>query len=60
MKKPKTKSKPEPTTSVTTIRIPSDIKNALAQAAKDDGRSSANLLMLVARNWLIEAGYLPE
>lgn len=45
---------------MTTIRMPADIKAALAEAAKDEGRSASNLLMHIARGWLVSQGYLTD
>jgi hypothetical protein len=50
----------EPKLVMTTIRVPEDVKAALASAAKDHSRSSANMLMAIAREWLEDQGYLPK
>lgn len=44
---------------MTTIRIPVDVKDALAVAAIKENRSSSNLLSTIAREWLTQQGYLP-
>lgn len=45
---------------VTTIRFDAALKDALAQAAWEDRRSSSAKLKLILAGWLLERGYLQE
>lgn len=40
------------------MRFPSDVKAALAKAAKAEQRSMSNLTLSVMTAWLVENGYL--
>lgn len=40
------------------MRFPSDVKAALAKAAKAEHRSMSNLTLAVMSAWLVEQGYL--
>ena len=42
------------------LRLPSAVKDALAQAAKDDLRSMSGMAMRVLSDWLTSNGYLPK
>jgi uncharacterized protein (DUF1778 family) len=58
VKKPKPKKKPEPKGAPLGFRVPSDIKDALEQAAEADGRSVSSLCLRVLTQWLKENGFL--
>ncbi|MEH3108975.1 MAG: ribbon-helix-helix protein, CopG family [Agrobacterium cavarae] len=40
------------------FRLPTDIKEALEKAAKDDVRSVSSLMEKIVTNWLKDQGYL--
>jgi hypothetical protein len=40
------------------MRFPSDVKAALAKAAKAEHRSMSNLTLAVMSEWLVEQGYM--
>jgi hypothetical protein len=44
----------------TSVRLDADLKEALARAAADDGRSVSSLMERILRAWLMERSYLPR
>jgi hypothetical protein len=60
-KKPTTK-KPAtvPGANVSTIRLDTPVRFALAKAAEDDRRSSSALLRIILEDWLHQRGYLTK
>ena len=40
------------------MRFPSDVKAALARAAKAEQRSMSNLTLAVMTDWLVASGYM--
>jgi hypothetical protein len=57
-KKPPPAKKPEPRDTALSLRIKRTVRDAIAQAAIDDGRSSSALVERVMTDWLRTKGYL--
>jgi hypothetical protein len=57
-KKPSPAKKPEPRDTALSLRIKRTVRDAIAQAALDDGRSSSSLVERVMQDWLKGHGYL--
>jgi hypothetical protein len=58
MAKKPTKPKPEPRDTALSLRIKRTVRDAISQAAIDDGRSSSALVEIVMTDWLKEKGFL--
>lgn len=58
MAKKISRPRPEPRDTALSLRIRLAVRDAIAQAAIDDDRSSSALVELVMTGWLKERGYL--
>lgn len=58
VKKPTPRPKAEPRDAALSLRIRRTVRDAIAQAAVDDGRSSSALVEMVMLEWLREKGFL--
>jgi len=44
----------------TSVRLPDEVKAALAKAAEDDTRSQSSMIEKIVTDWLKMAGYLKK
>jgi hypothetical protein len=58
VKKSTLRPKAEPRDTALSLRIRRTVRDAIAQAAFDDGRSSSALVEMVMLEWLREKGFL--